>query len=491
MAQNLLDKRGFLSRFVSHLHPVRTIMPSVGIHQSLSQQQTLSPQMRQSLEILQSNTMELAQLLRQAAEMNPTLEIESEHEVPEDTHEPDAEHDLENLSEFDDTWREDQILMHGNRQHSTDDEERREFLYNSIVAPLTLQQHLLDQLNRAAVDDEQYMAAEYLIGCINDRGFLDDSIEALTRLSPFTLEEIRAAQSLLQGFDPPGIAVENLKESLLLQLRLSGQGNSLESRIVDKHLDDLARRKFADISRALGVSQEAVIEAANNIARLNPDPGAAFDATSNPHVSADLEIRRDPQGHYYAHLTGEHLPKIRISNHYKDLLAKLNSDPKARKFLRDNIHEGRQIINAVSQRQETLLKIGTEIIKRQPDFLRYGISKLRPMTMQDIADSLGVHPATISRAVSGKYIRTPHGLMELRSFFASGYTTRQGKEISNTSVKEALQQLIANENPSKPLSDSAIQKQLAKQGIKLARRTVAKYREQLGILPSHLRKKHG
>ena len=176
--------------------------------------------MRQSLNVLQANTMELTQILRQATEMNPTLEIIDDTDPVDDTPAADAEVDYENLSEFDDTWREDQILMHGNPQHTSDDEERREFLYNSIVAPKTLQQHLIDQLNRSAVDDDKYMAAEHLIGCINDRGFLDDAIETLSPLSPFTLKQLRSAQSLLQGFDPAGVAVENLTESLLLQLQL-------------------------------------------------------------------------------------------------------------------------------------------------------------------------------------------------------------------------------------------------------------------------------
>lgn len=446
--------------------------------------------MRQSLEILQANTMELSQLISQAAEMNPTLEISEDSEQFEEMLPADAETDYENLSEFDDYWREDQILTHGTHSLSTDDEERREFLYNSIVAPKTLQQHLIDQLNHAAVDDEEYMAAEHLIGSINDTGFFDEPLEDIASCSPFTIQQLLTAQKLVQGFDPPGVATENLTQSLKLQLELQGLGHSLESRLVEHHLDDLARRKFGEITRALGVSQEAVLEAAERIAQLNPDPGAAFDATSNPQVSADLELRRDMDGNYYAHLTGDHLPKIRISDHYKDLLAKLGSDPKARKYLKDNIHEGRQIIHALGQRQETLLKIGTELIKRQADFIMHGLTKLRPMTMQDIAEAIGVHAATISRAVSGKYILTPHGLMELRTFFSSGYTTQQGTEISNTGVREAIQKLVSHEDPGKPLSDTAIEKQLKARGINVARRTIAKYRDQLGILPSHLRKKH-
>lgn len=465
-------------------------MASTGLHQNLSQQQTLSPQMRQSLNILQANTMELGQLLSQVAEMNPTLEITEERDQLEDSQIADAETDYENLSEFDDYWREDQILMHGTRSHTSDDEERREFLYNSIVAPQTLQQHLVDQLNHAALDDNTYMAAELLIGSINDTGFLEDSIEDIAANSSYPLKQLRSALCLLQRFDPPGVAAENLTESLLLQLQLQGMGGSLESRIVDQHIGDLARHRFSDIARALGVTQESVHDAAEHIATLNPDPGAAFDPTSNPHVSADLELRRNTEGQYYAHLTGDHLPKLQISNHYKDLLAKLSSDPKARKFIKDNIHEGRQIISALGQRQETLLKIGTELVKRQPDFITHGLTKLRPMTMQDIAEAVGVHAATISRAVSGKYILTPHGLMDLRRFFSTGYTTKQGSEISNTGVREAIQQIVSHEDSAKPLSDTAIEKQLKAKGIKVARRTIAKYRDQLGILPSHLRKKH-
>ncbi len=446
--------------------------------------------MRQSLEILQASTMELSQLINQVAELNPTLEIGEEIERLDDTLEPDAEHDLENLSEFDDTWREDHILMHGSNQPSGMNDELRDFLYNSIVAPRTLQQHLVDQLNQSAVDDDKHAAAEYLIGCINDQGFLDDHLESLVTASPFSLKELLSAQTLIQGFDPAGVAVEDLSESLLLQLQVSGRGNSLESRIIDLHLDDLARHKFADIARALGVTQEAVVEAADNISELNPDPGAAFDSTSNPHVLPDLEIRQNLNGEYYAHLTNEYIPTLRIDNHYKDLLAKLSENPKARKYVRENINEGRQIIHALSQRQQTLLKIGTEIIAAQPDFLQYGRGKLRPMTMHEIAGIIGVHAATISRAVSSKYIMTPHGLMELRAFFSSGYTTQQGTTIANTGVRDAIQHLVYDEDPSKPLSDTAIEKKLKEKGIKIARRTIAKYRDQLDILPSHLRKRH-
>lgn len=461
----------------------------LGLQQGLRQQQTLSPQMRRSLEILQANTTELARLISQAVELNPTLEVTEESPNIEELPTEETERNEENIQEEDDDWRENQIITHAGHDQNREDEERREFLYNSIVAPLTLQQHLANQLNRSALSDQEYETVDYLIGTINERGFLDEPLEKIASYSSFSLDQLQNAQSIIQQFDPAGIGVNNLKDSLLLQLKLAGYEDSLESRIVTDYLADLAKRKIADIARSLNVAQHAVLEAGDHIAKLNPNPGAAFDATSNPHVRADLEIRKNENDDYYIHLTGDHLPKIRVSEYYKDLLAKLNTDPKALKYLKDNLDEARQIIYAVSQRQETLLKTGSEILKRQGSFLNHGWSHLRPMKMQDVAKSIGVHSATISRAVSGKYILTPYGLVELRRFFSSGYTTEKGEEISNTGVKDSIQKLIDSEKSNKPFSDEALKKELDKQGISVARRTVAKYREQMNILPSNLRKR--
>ena len=233
---------------------------------------------------------------------------------------------------------------------------------------------------------------------------------------------------------------------------------------------------------------ECIAEAAEKIGRLSPNPGGEFDPTGNPYILPDVIIERNDDGKWGARLTGEHLPSLRINDFYKDMIGKSGVDQKARTFLRDQIRDGRSLIRSISLRQETILAIAHKLIEQQPAFLEKGPRHLRPLTMNDIADELSLHATTVSRAVAGKYILTPQGLMEMRAFFATGYQTEGGAEVSNAGVREAIQQLIDEENQAKPMSDDAISKALQAQGIKVARRTVAKYREQLNILPSHLRK---
>jgi RNA polymerase sigma-54 factor len=300
--------------------------------------------------------------------------------------------------------------------------------------------------------------------------------------------DLNEALSLVQSFNPAGIGASGIPESLLLQLERGTGTDTLEYKIVRDHLEDLARKRYLLIARALGTNVERITEAASRIGRLSPNPGGEFDPTGNPYILPDVVIERDDDGLWYARLTGEHLPDLRINDFYKDMIGKSGTDAKARQFLRDQIRDGRSLIHAISLRQETILAIAHKLIEHQPLFLTKGHRHLRPLTMNDIADELSLHATTISRAVAGKYVFTPHGLMEMRAFFATGYQNSDGSEVSNAAVREALQQLVANEPPTKPLSDEFLMKALAKQGITLARRTVAKYREQLNILPSHLRK---
>ncbi len=275
----------------------------------------------------------------------------------------------------------------------------------------------------------------------------------------------------------------------MIQLHRAGRGRSLEYRIVDDHLDDLARKHYPQIARALKVSTGQVSEAAGHIATLDPSPGAGFDPSANPHIIPDLAFERDEAGTWTAVLTNEYLPRLRLNDGYKDMLG-TTGDGKLRTYLRNQLRDGRTLIHALDQRQETILAIGEQILARQTDFLERGPRALKPLTMNEIAEVIGVHPTTVSRAVAGKYVRTPHGVMEMRRFFASGYRTAGGGEVSNAGVREAVQDLVDAEDSHKPLSDAAIEKLLKKRGLKVARRTVAKYREQLGILPSHLRKSY-
>jgi len=464
-------------------------MSQASLTQAFSQQQTLAPQMRKSLEILQAGTLELSQLVRQALETNPTLEDVSEAlSLDADAPDPQTADSLEHLNETDDDWRDSNIINGHTSPWSTDDEERRQHYYDSIVTPESLQQHLQQQLDLSMVEPAIRQAAQALLGNLDARGFLDLPTQEIgTRLGLKALP-LATALKLVQSFHPPGVGASGLAESLLLQLEHSGRKDSLEYKIVRDHLEALARKHYPQIARALGTSEERVAEAAASIGCLTPNPGGEFDPTDNPHILPDVIIERDMSGHWLAQLTNEHLPNLRINDFYKDMIGRSGVDAKTRHYLRDRISDGRSLIRSISLRQETILAIAHKIIEHQAPFLEKGQRHLRPLTMTAIADELSMHNATISRAVAGKYVLTPHGLMEMRTFFASGYQTRDGAEVSNTGVREVIQQLIARESPAKPLTDDALTKQLAAQGIKLARRTVAKYREQLNILPVHLRK---
>lgn len=464
-------------------------MSDVFLHQSLSQQQTLAPQMRKSLEILQASTLELNQIISQALEVNPVLEDATESiSLDEEGPDPEEADSLDYLNETDDDWRDRSIMEGKSSPWTQEDEERRQRLYDSIVAPETLQQHLQQQLDFSMVEPEVREAAQAILGNLDSRGFLDLPTKDLGIRLGLKLKNLNAALKLIQTFDPPGVGASGIPESLLIQLERQGAKDSIEYKIVRDHLEDLARKRHPLIAKALGTSLERVAEAASRIGRLTPNPGGDFDPTGNPYILPDVIIFRNDDGRLEAKLTGEHLPNLRINDFYKDMIGKSGVDAKARQFLRDQIRDGRSLIRSISLRQETILAISHQLIERQQEFFRKGPRYLKPLTMNEVADVLGMHATTVSRAVAGKYVLTPQGLMEMRAFFATGYQTQSGEEVSNAGVREAIQQLVAAENPSKPLSDESLMKALDKQGIKVARRTIAKYREQLNILPSHLRK---
>lgn len=466
-------------------------MAGQSLSQNLSQNQTLAPQMRQSLEILQANTLELSQLLRQQIELNPTLEDVSESESIEDLEfdAPDEDDFDEHHDNFDDDLRELAIMENRALGNNPDSEERREFLYNSLVAPKTLSAHLTDQVEESALERELHDICIALIGNIDERGFFAEPLEEMAMRMEIGSDLLNEALALLHTLDPPGVAARDLRDSLLLQLERIGLADSVEHRIVSEHLDALARKQYPQIARALKVPVEQVSTAAGHIAALDPAPGAIFDGSRNPVVSPDVRIVKNESGIWVAESTNENLPRLRISDSYKDMLS-TSADKKLRSYLRDQIRDGRVLIRALDQRQNTIIAITTEIIRHQPDFLTKGQRHLRPLTMNDVADTIGVHPTTVSRAVAGKYALTPYGIIEMRKFFATGYQTSGGNDVSNAGVRQAIQDIITGEDSQKPLSDSAIEKALLKQGIKVARRTVAKYREQLNILPSHLRKSY-
>lgn len=460
--------------------------------QSLQQQQTIAPQMQQSLQLLQAPTLELRHLVQQELVANPTLEEESTEVSLEEVSSPDEEDDFEKefaeLSQIDEEWREYMAQSRSAAPKRDDADEKHQFVIDSIVEPVTLQEHLLNQLSLSGISGELREVAANLIGNIDENGFLQFDLEEMSFDLAIPYDLLEESRALIQSFDPVGVGAGDLRDCLLIQLERMGKHHSLEYRIVDHHLDDLARKRYPQIAKKLSVSPEQITEAAAHIARLDPKPGSRFGTDNNTYVTPDVTVEKVGDD-WVVSMNNEQIPRLRISNSYKDLMAS-GSGKDARAYIRDKIRAGKFLIKSIHQRQDTIRGIGEEILKRQKDFFDLGTAHLKPMNMAQVADVVGVHETTVSRAVSGKYVATPHGVFEMKYFFTTGYATTDGGEMSNTSVKQALADLVASEDTKKPYSDETIVKELSKQGIQIARRTVAKYREALNILPSHMRRSY-
>lgn len=449
--------------------------------QGLALQQTLSPQMQQSLHILQAPLMELRQLVTAELEANPTLE----EEPREVAREPEGEES--HRTELTDQWNEYYAQRATSEPWTADAQARRQHFFDSQTKAPTLQQHLLDQMNGSEISSQNRGIALVIIGNIDDQGYLRATVAEMASQAGSLEEEVEKVIEMVQGFDPAGVAARDLSECLLIQLRRSGRQYSLESRIVQHYLEELSRRKLPEIARLCHVSLADVQNAAESIARLEPRPGRPFSAEDEQTILPDVIVERDGDD-YVVSLNDDEIPSLRIGDRYKDMLSQAAGDREVRDYLRDKIRGGRFFIRCVQQRQHTLLNIAREIVDRQRDFFDLGPAHLRPMTMSKVAQAVGVHETTVSRAVSGKYLASPRGLFELKYFFTSGYTTNNGEAVSNESVRQAIAEIVRTEDSKHPLSDQDIVAMLSERGLPIARRTVAKYREQIGILPSHLRK---
>jgi RNA polymerase sigma-54 factor len=339
------------------------------------------------------------------------------------------------------------------------------------------------------VSPETVEALRYLIGSLDDRGYLTSSLSDLALLTSLSLETMQEAAKVLQSFEPPGIGAENLGDCLLIQLNHQGRGKSVAARIVRDHFDLLVRRRIPDLARKMGLAPDVIQEAIEIIGTLDPAPGRRFADDSNRVVVPDVTVERD-NGEWLIILNQDYIPRLRLSGTYKDLIAKGKLSKQESDYLREKLRSGKFIINAIEQRQRTIERITREILKHQHEFFEEGVSKLKPLTMTQIADIIGVHETTVSRALANKYIKTPHGVFEMKFFFTSGYQSDAGASVANTSVKEMIADLVAAEDPGQPRSDQEIVGLLQEKGLKIARRTVAKYREELGLLPSNLRRRY-
>ena len=468
--------------------------------QSLSLQQVLSPQLQQSLLILQTPLLELRNLVQQEMETNPVLEELSEDSGANERSEAEASPDenfkdeFEKLASLDEEWRDYMAQSASSsfdgRHGSKEADEKRQFLFDSIPVQETLQQNLVAQLNQTLLSADDRKAAELVIGNIDDDGFLQSTPEEMALNSGIPQKDFERMLGLIQGFYPTGVGARDLRECLLIQLQRQGKEQSVEYRIVAEHMDDLGRHRFPEIARRIATSVEEVQRAADNIARLNPRPGQVFAAAPQNYVLPDVVVEK-VDGEYQISFNNEQIPHLRISNLYKDIIASGDSQSgDVKDYIRDKIRSGKFLIRSIHQRQQTIMNIAQQIVSRQHDFLEHGPSHLKPTTMAEVAEAVGVHETTVSRAVSGKYMATPQGVFEMKYFFTGGYQTATGESLSNTSVKQSIFDLVKHESGSAPLSDQEIVEILTERGIPIARRTVAKYRSELNILPSHMRRKY-
>lgn len=398
--------------------------------------------------------------------------------------------EVERIAQMDQEWRD--YFSQGNlpdRAQSVDgDGEKRRFLLDAAASAASLQESLREQVRMSDLPEAQWPAAELLIGNIDEQGYLKASVNELavaTDLKPKVIKEILA---VLQSLDPPGIAARDLRECLMMQLERAEKADSLEYRILDQCFLQLSKRRIPEIARRLGAAVEQVQDAAERIRHLNPKPGSVFATEAQQYVVPEVFVSKDDEGEFVVSTNKDHVPRLRINNAYRDLLSKSESSAELCQYIREKIHSGNFFIRSIHHREQTIQNIASEIVRRQRAFFEHGIARLAPMTMGEVAEAVGVHETTVSRAVSGKYLQCSYGIFEMRYFFTSAVATASGGDVSKTTVKEMILDMIQNEDRAKPLSDEAIVKKLARKGIQVARRTVAKYRSELNILSSTLRK---
>ena len=487
------------------------------LRQRQTQSLVLAPQLRQSLKILQVAALDLRSVIQEELQANPTLEelpmdgesvdkpSESEGgdgdaspsesddgnaSAPEESsarEEMDFTKQFEILGKLDEDWRDHMANAGGAQSYSAEDAEKRQHFFDSLVSETSLQEHLMQQVVLDDLPAPVLAALQQLIGNLDDRGYLAQSPSDVALQTGLPYDTVQEALKLLQSFDPPGIGSQTLSECLLAQLRAKGRGDTLAARMLRDQFELLSRRRIPELSRKLGAAADDVQAAIEEIGKLDPAPGRRFAEDNNRVVVPDVVVEKDGD-EWKIHLNSDYIPRLRLSSTYRELIAKGTLSKEERDYLRDRMRSGKFLIDSIEQRQRTIERITREIIKAQTAFFEQGVSQLRPLTMTQIADIVGVHETTVSRAIANKFMKTPHGVFDFKYFFTTGYQADSGASVSNTSVKEMLADLVAIEDKSAPLSDQELVAKLADKGLTLARRTVAKYREELGILPSNLRR---
>ena len=482
----------------------------IGLHLRQRQQLVMTPKLQQALKLLQMPSIELQQMLKQEIMENPLLEeIEDFEEVIEDEKEAsegdgkeeepaaaqeetdDAKPDGGEAGEEQVDW--DEYFNAGFElgRAGAEEEQQEEFFEKVPVAKQSFTDQLMGQLRIATDVPKTLMIGDYIIGSLDESGYLTCSIEEIAHTFDVPLEDVDGVLELIQAFDPPGVGARNLQECLLLQLRFRGEDDSLAAKIIRDHFDEFKQKKYMEIARKLKVSVQDIQDQCKQIATLDPKPGLEVVVEDPKYVIPDLVVET-VDGKYVVYLNDRNVPRLRVSQHYHDELMRevRNGDSEAREFINARLKSAKWLIQTIEQRRRTMVKVMECIVRKQREFFDKGTHYLKPLTLQQVASEIGMHESTVSRVTTNKYVQTPRGVFELKFFFSSSLGTQDGGEVSAKSAKDQIRRIIEAESNRTPLSDQKIADMLKKDGLNIARRTVAKYREQLNILPARMRKQY-
>lgn len=513
----------------------------LGQNLRLRQQLVMTPQLQQAIKILQLSLPELETIVQSELEQNPMLEpldqspaeaagdtpIPDEDSVPPEPDRAEAEvsatdepvddwepgagapeepirtleteshdaaiemRDNDGLEKLD--WREYLETYSNNWQESAppdNDDDHRSALENTALRRGSIEDHLMWQLRMSNLSETDQLIGATIIYNLNDDGYLETPLAELATQLETDTGNVERVLKLVQRFDPPGVAARDLRESLLIQLANLGMEDSLSARMVGEHLDLLEKHRYGEIAKQLGVTVEMIGQAHKIIALLEPKPGRDYGGVEPTYVVPDVYIHKLGED-YMVTLNRDAVPRLRIAGYYQRVMNDVNSAPETREYLQERLRSAKWLVKSIYQRQQTIFKVANSIVKFQRAFFDHGVSHLKPLVLKDVAEDIGMHESTISRATANKYAHTPQGIFELKFFFTSGVKGSAGEDVSAETVKEKIRELVSAEPPNNPLSDQAIAEMLRVRQINIARRTVAKYRQALGILPSANRKQVG
>lgn len=476
--------------------------------QKLAQQLVMTPQLQQAIKLLQLSRVELEELISQELQENPTLEeglpeekeegreaaVAGEAEISE-TALPEVKRELSTADKIGTLDWQEYIDTHSNSVHgsltaeaSRDDDEGPPSWENTLTKKTSLEDHLVWQLRMSRLTEREEAIGSYMIGNLDEHGYLGISLEEVCQAAGAVAEETERVLKQIQLFDPVGVAARDLRECLLVQLENLGFSGSLAARIVSDHLHQLESKRYDRLARDLGVSVEEVVDAAHLIASLEPRPARGFEEEEIRTIIPDVSVEKISD-EYVVFLNDDGIPRLRVSSLYRRLAGREGEEEEsARQYLQEKVRAATWLIKSIHQRQQTLYRVTQSIFKFQRDFLELGVRQLKPMVLKDVAEDIGMHESTVSRATANKYVHTPQGLFELKYFFQSGLKSGNGEDVASESVKDKIRGIISTEDPKRPYSDQYIAGLLSQESIDIARRTVAKYREAMGILPSSKRR---